>query len=652
VLAKVGSLAADTQGAAAPASLRVHGELIREVENFVYVVAERSTLLFEPEAGMYLLMENLVLRGLGWTEPISRLQATGAALLSAAATDQGIAAALRVRADDVEQQLAKQKFTFEVLGNYYKTDLGTNSALGATADFIAAMRQSLDSAALAADGKRDTAAFAAASAKALDAIGANQGKLFEQLDGELKSRVERVSRERAVLAVGAAIGAVLLIYLLLAFYRGLIGDLAQMAKALTSMAAGNLRVTADVRGRDEIGDLAALLKKMVRSVSAMAADVGTSAALVSHSGQVLNAGNVELSERTEQQAASLEQTAASLQQLSSTVQQNAETARAVEQQASSVRGVAESGAKSMTAAIDSVEAIQQSAKRMDEIIGVIDGLAFQTNILALNAAVEAARAGEAGRGFAVVASEVRSLAGRSAESAKEIRQLIQTSSSQVADSVLRIRAAGESISAVVAGIRQVAGSISEISTASEQQSSGIKEITTAVGQLDEITQRNAEMVERATMQSRGLEERAATLNRAASAFELAQGVADNAVTLVRRAVAHRATTSRDSYLRELTDPARGFHDRDMYVFALDASGRYLAFGGNPKKVGTRVQDVPGIDGDALIQRIAAQAEVQPGWVEYDITNPTTGVVQTKISFVQKVDDVYVGCGVYKGLAAG
>jgi signal transduction histidine kinase len=133
---------------------------------------------------------------------------------------------------------------------------------------------------------------------------------------------------------------------------------------------------------------------------------------------------------------------------------------------------------------------------------------------------------------------------------------------------------------------------------------------------------------------------------------LQQGTADEALALVERAIAYRQQTTRESFLRGLTDPQQGFFDRDMYVFALDNHGAYLAFGGNPAKVGTRVQDIPGIDGQGLLGAIVDQASHEPGWVEYDITNPATGTVQTKMSFVQQVDDVYVGCGVYKNLVAG
>ena len=155
----------------------------------------------------------------------------------------------------------------------------------------------------------------------------------------------------------------------------------------------------------------------------------------------------------------------------------------------------------------------------------------------------------------------------------------------------------------------------------------------------------------AVQQAEALEQRASTLNRAVAAFRLQQGTAEEAVALVRKAVELHRSTSREQFLGRITDKAGGFHDRDMYVFVLDETGRYLAFGGNPSKVGTRVQDIPGIAGDQLVHDIVAQAQHGPGWVEYDITNPSTGVVQTKMSFVSQVDAGYVGCGVYKTLAA-
>ena len=449
----------------------------------------------------------------------------------------------------------------------------------------------------------------------------------------------------------AGIGATAVAYLGLALHRSMAADLALLAAAMARAAQGDLLAGARIAGQDEIGRLGGLLEGMVRLLSSMVADIRSNAALVAHAGQSLAADNRALAERTEQQAANLEQTAASVEELASTVLQNAQAARAGDRQAAQVRGAADDGARSMARAVQSVEAIQADARRMAEITAVIDGIAFQTNLLALNAAVEAARAGEQGRGFAVVASEVRSLAGRSGAAAREIRDLIAESVRQVEASAGLIRTAGTGIGDMAAGVHRLAGNVSEIAASSDAQSTGLAEISAAVQQLDQITQRNAQMVGQAVHQAETLEHRASTLSRAVMSFRLQQGTADEAMALVGRAVAAARSTPAARLPDLLTDPAQRFHDRDMYVFALDAGGTYRAFGGNPAKVGSRVQDIPGIDGAGLVAAIVAQARQRPGWVEYDITNPATGQVQTKMSFVHQCGELTLGCGVYKSLVA-
>jgi len=271
----------------------------------------------------------------------------------------------------------------------------------------------------------------------------------------------------AMLWLNVAAGLLVLLYLMAAFYVSFMADLRHIMHFMDQTASGNLREPLVIQGRDEIAALSESMKGMVSRLSAMVASIRSNAALVANSGTTLATGNRELSTRTEQQAANLEQTSASVEELSSTVQVTAQTTQQVSAQAARVRDLADRGAQAMAQAVQSVETIHGSAKRMSEIVGVIDSLAFQTNILALNAAVEAARAGEQGRGFAVVASEVRSLAQRSAESAKEIRQLISGSSKQVATSVEQIHAVDANISDIVSGIRGVADNMLQISASRE-----------------------------------------------------------------------------------------------------------------------------------------------------------------------------------------
>jgi methyl-accepting chemotaxis protein len=630
----------------APESFARHSALVRDLRLFLYTTAERSNLLFDPDPASYFLMDMAVSHTPRWGELLGQARGLGAGQLARTERDPQMVNRVAMLIADAQAATADILYLQQFSQKYGQSNLNGQQTAQAVEVFL-----SEAAAALGPQGGMSAADYFAAGTRAISAVADYQQAVQTQLDTLL---TQRVDKERRMLALSlAAVGAGLLLvaYLMLAFYTSFMIDFRHAIDVMRQTSSGNLRAHIEVRGRDELAELAKLLGTMNANLSAMVAEVRSNSALVAHAGRSLAVGNRDLAERTEQQAANLEQTAASVHQLSSTVNLNADTASDSDKQATNVRGVAEAGSQSMGKAVSSVEAIQKSAQQMNEIIGVIDSLAFQTNILALNAAVEAARAGEQGRGFAVVASEVRSLAQRSAASSKEIRQLIETSRQQVDVSVAQIRNAGSSMADIVNGVRGVAENMSLISASSAEQSSGLSEISSAVSQLDQITQRNAQMVERAVAQANQLEQRAAHLSKAVSSFALQQGTAEEAMHLVQRALEHRRSTSLDAFVRDLTDPSRGFHDRDMYVFALDAQGVYRAFGGKPDKVGSRVQDIAGVDGQALLEDIVAQAEIEPGWVEYDIANPVIGSIQGKMSYVMKIDQLYVGCGVYKTVGA-
>lgn len=438
------------------------------------------------------------------------------------------------------------------------------------------------------------------------------------------------------------------LYTSAALHEELAAPVQRLAVGVERVGAGDLNVRIPVTGSDELAQMGQGIDTMVRQLSSMVADVRSNAALVAHAGQVLSRDNRALSTRTEEQASGISRTLSSVQQLASMVQHNAQAAAAAQSHSQQLRQAMDEGVAVMQQAIGAVASIEQSAGRMNEIIGVIDGIAFQTNLLALNAAVEAARAGEQGKGFAVVASEVRVLAQRAGEAAKEIRHLIGSTIERVGSSTSLIGQAGENLEHVATGIHTVAGHITEMVQSSQAQERGLGQVGEAMQQIDQLTQDNAQMVYFVVQEADALQRRASTLADSVAHFRLQQGTPEEAKNLVERAQKLRQMhTSTQAYWQALTDPSQGFHDRDMYIFILDQQGRYVAFAGNPSKCGTRVQDLPGVDGAGLLAAIMAQAEQGPGWVEYEFANPLSAQVQGKMSYVCKVDQHYLGCGVYK-----
>ncbi len=298
------------------------------------------------------------------------------------------------------------------------------------------------------------------------------------------------------------------------------GNLAQVSQLLRAIARGDL--TASMQG--EFHGVFAQMRDdadlTIEQLTGIVGGIQNAAASINLAASEIASGNQDLSQRTEQQAANLEETAASMEELTSTVRQNAEHARQANLLAIGAAGVASQGGDVVGQAVTTMSAIEQSSRRIADIISVIDGIAFQTNILALNAAVEAARAGEQGRGFAVVASEVRSLAQRSAGAAKEIKGLIDDSVAKVAEGSALVHQAGTTMGEIVASVQRVTDIMAEISAASQEQSAGIEQVNHTVVQMDETTQRNAALVEEATAAARSMEEQAHELGQAVSAFRL------------------------------------------------------------------------------------------------------------------------------------
>jgi methyl-accepting chemotaxis protein len=355
---------------------------------------------------------------------------------------------------------------------------------------------------------------------------------------------------RLLMALLGLAGGVLSLVTAWYITRGIVRPLGHAVKVARTVAGGDLSADIQVRSTDEAGQLTAALRDMNDSLVRIVRQVRAGTDTITTASAEIASGNADLSVRTEQQAGSLEETASSMEELTSTVKQNADNARQANQLALSASDVAGKGGAVVAQVVDTMAAINASSRKIVDIISVIDGIAFQTNILALNAAVEAARAGEQGRGFAVVAGEVRNLAQRSAAAAREIKALIDDSVEKVDGGARLVDQAGHTMEEIVVSVRRVTDIIGEIASASQEQLDGIEQINTAISEMDETTQRNAALVEQASAAAAAMREQALALSGAVGVFTLADGAGDTAA-----AAGHAATVSRMPKRRAESAPA-------------------------------------------------------------------------------------------------
>ena len=445
----------------------------------------------------------------------------------------------------------------------------------------------------------------------------------------------------------AVLGVALWVYFQAAFFQITQTERDRTENAMRLVSQGNLTNTSD-GGVSTLGNFGRHLEIMIANMSSMVANIRTAAVLLGDTGKKLVDDTRSLAERAEAQGQHLQQTSLHVKRVSETVARNAAAAHEVSMMTSSLHHEADSAGTMMNDAVRSMGPLEVTSKRMSEIIGVIDGIAFQTNLLALNAAVEAARAGEQGRGFAVVASEVRNLAKRSQTAAAEIRGLIAESSARVGDTVRSIKHINDNMVSLISGIAEIAMNVNVMAEGSATQSAALEEVVHAVGDLDVLTQENAALVHRAGTNSDRLIDQASILEISVGDIQLRQGTADQARQLVFDALVHIRTTDDEQALRDFHDPRKAFIDRDMYIFIFDRDGFYSVHGAMPEKDGSDLRDMPGVDAEKLIADAWGLCDTeQGGWVTYSILNPVSLMVQSKTSYVVPLDENHLlGCGCY------
>lgn len=393
---------------------------------------------------------------------------------------------------------------------------------------------------LAASGDYDAAVanmIGDAGAK-FDAAHATMLKLLEYQRTESQNQYETAQENFEAFSlfssVMMAVGIFMAIIFSTVIIRAILKALNEAITIANAVASGDLTSQIDVTSTNETGRLLQALKVMNDNLVDLVSKVRMSTESITTATDEIASGNSDLSQRTEEQASSLEETASSMEELTSTVRQNADNARQANQLAAGASEVAVKGGTVVGQVVQTMSSINDSSKKIVEIIGVIDGIAFQTNILALNAAVEAARAGEQGRGFAVVATEVRTLAQRSAAAAKEIKELINDSVAKVDEGTRLVDEAGSTMDEIVNAVKRVTDIMSEISAASQEQSSGIEQVNQAVTQMDDVTQQNAALVEEAAAAAESMKDQAQALSQAVTIFKLAHGNHQAAPATVKR----------------------------------------------------------------------------------------------------------------------
>lgn len=503
-------------------STRLHTQMITQVLVLNEQLLVEFGLSLDPEADTYFLIQAALVNMPWLSESMGIMRAQGSAFLTKAelpGEGRATLASLDKRAKELRGEMTRNLTRATGANPAFRVALSERgeAALATAAKALALADKVLIS---ATDISHPAPEYFDEFTRAIDGLYAFNAVAMNMLADALQDRVDGLRTIQLAIGALLVLGVVAALALAMAFIRSIVNPVSEAVTVATAVANGNLTVAVPVRGSNEFGQLMRAMEDMRQHLAQVVTAVRQGAEGVATASAEMAQGNSDLSARTESQASALQETASSMEQLGGAVKQNADSARMANQLAQSASSVAVQGGDVVGQVVHTMRDINDSSRKIADIISVIDGIAFQTNILALNAAVEAARAGEQGRGFAVVASEVRALAGRSAAAAKEIKHLISVSVEKVEHGTELVDRAGNTMNEVVDAIKRVTDLMGEIDSASSEQAMGVSQVGEAVNQMDQVTQQNAALVEEMAAGAASLKSQAADLVGVVAAFRL------------------------------------------------------------------------------------------------------------------------------------
>lgn len=631
----------DSNAKLSEADVRHLNSVLFHLYELMVFEADSSGLMLSPEADIYYLSVLQIERLYPWLENIGLIRARGDAYLSGSDSSASDLLNLRSMADRLDDQAARVKSKQDALLHFGSQAITNWNAAIAEGKKLAAATNSLGS---APPSQTDFLALSTRAIEATDQARTEVGKQIGQLLMERKQYL--VSQIVITLAV-SMLALLIWWYLLLSFFRSTQMDRAHTDQIIEIASTGDLTQTA-ASGIRTLGNFGRHLDMMLTKMSGIVANIRTAAVLLGETGKKLVDDTRSLAERAQAQGEHLRETSMHVKHVSEMVARNASASQEISMMTDCLHKEAETAGTLMKSAVQSMGPLKTTSGRMSEIIGTIDGIAFQTNLLALNAAVEAARAGEQGRGFAVVAAEVRNLAKRSQTAAAEVRGLIAESAERVNTTVTGIQEVNTLMESLVAGIAEISMNVNVMAEGSASQSSALVEVVNAVGDLDTLTHENSGLIERASLNSDRMINQVSALEISVGDFQLRQGTADQARQLVFDAMVHINKVGLAEAKTDFHDPKGSFIDRDLYIFVFDRQGTYSIHGAMPERDGTNLREIEGLDAEKLLADAFDVCDNERGgWVKYAITNPVTGAIQGKSSYVVPLsDNQLIGCGCY------